>query len=65
MKANFNIRKNKEHENIKITNDEHDSPSNALTESEFEDFIIKSGAKGSFMIFRSSKKEDELGLDEL
>ena len=36
-----------------------------LTPEEFEDFILKSGAKGSFMIYRSKKKDDELGIDEL
>lgn len=36
-----------------------------LSKEEFEDFIVKSGAKGSFMIYRSSKKDDELGIDEL
>lgn len=36
-----------------------------LTKEEFEDFIVKSGAKGSFMIYRSQKKDDELGIDEL
>tara|TARA_B100000029_G_C17285541_1_gene855050 strand:- start:538 stop:759 length:222 start_codon:yes stop_codon:yes gene_type:complete len=36
-----------------------------ITAEEFEDFIVKSGAAGSFMIFRSEKKETELGIDEL
>ena len=36
-----------------------------LSKEEFEDFIVKSGAKGSFMIYRSPKKDDELGIDEL
>ena len=36
-----------------------------ITPEEFEDFIIKSGAVGSFMIFRSNKKEDEMGIEEL
>jgi len=36
-----------------------------LTAEEFERFIVKSGARGSFMIYRSTKKEDELGLDEI
>ena len=35
------------------------------TQSEFEEFIIKSGAVGSYMIFRSENKEDEMGIDEL
>lgn len=36
-----------------------------LTPEEFEDFIVKSGAKGSFMVYRSKKSDDELGIDEL
>jgi hypothetical protein len=36
-----------------------------LTKEEFEEYINKSGAKGSFMIYRSDKKDEELGLDEL
>jgi hypothetical protein len=36
-----------------------------ITAEEFEDFIVKSGAAGSFMIFRSDKKEAEMGIDEL
>ena len=36
-----------------------------LTAEEYEDFILKSGAKGSFMIYRSKKKDDELGIDKL
>ena len=36
-----------------------------LSPEEFEKFIIDSGAKGSFMVYRSTKKDDELGLDSL
>ena len=36
-----------------------------MSAEEFEEFVTKSGAAGSFMIFRSSKKDDELGIDEL
>jgi hypothetical protein len=36
-----------------------------FTQEEFEEFIIKSGAVGSYMIFRSEKKEDEMGLEQL
>ena len=31
----------------------------------FEDYMLKSGASGSFMVYRSNKKDDELGIDEL
>lgn len=60
MKTNF--RKN-ENENIveKIvsTNQKDLSP------EEFEKFIVSSGAKGSFMVYRSPKKDEELGIDNL
>ena len=36
-----------------------------LSPEEFEKFIIDSGAKGSFMVYRSTKKDDELGIDNL
>ncbi len=36
-----------------------------LSPEEFEKFIIESGAKGSFMVYRSTKKDDELGIDNL
>ena len=36
-----------------------------LTKEEFEEFVVNSGAKGSFMIYRSNKKDDEMGIDEL
>jgi hypothetical protein len=62
MKANFNIKKNDTLEKIKnqtpVENDD-------LTQEEFEEFIVKSGAKGSFMVYRSSKKDDEMGLDSI
>lgn len=60
MKSNF---RKEEPSNIKNL-DTSDSKKN-LTAKEFEDFITKSGAKGSFMIYRSEMKDDELGLDEL
>jgi hypothetical protein len=36
-----------------------------LTKEEFEKFVLNSGAKGSFMIYRSKDKDDELGIEEL
>jgi|TARA_B110000263_G_scaffold99807_1_gene87238 hypothetical protein len=36
-----------------------------LTKEEFEKFVLNSGAKGSFMIYRSKNKDDELGIEEL
>jgi hypothetical protein len=63
MKTNF--QKN-EGASSKIKDvDDINSEKKELTQEEFEEYIVKSGAKGSFMVYRSSKKEDELGLDEL
>ena len=62
MKANFKISKVTEIDK-KIFGESRSTKD--LTQSEFEDFIIKSGAKGSFMVYRSNKKDDELGLEEL
>jgi|TARA_B100001540_G_C15660337_1_gene575264 hypothetical protein len=61
MKTNF--KKNDETEIKKESNEEPIKKD--LTKEEFEEFIIKSGAKGSFMVYRSDKKDDELGMDEL
>jgi hypothetical protein len=36
-----------------------------LSQKEFEDFMMKSNSKGSFMVYRSEKKDEELGIDEL
>ena len=63
MKANFKIKKNKDLENV--TSDDGSLTNKEVTEEEFEDFVVKAGAAGSFMVFRSSKKDDELGIDEL
>ena len=65
MKTNFDNKKNipsniDTDQNLTIENPKED-----LTEEEFEELIGRSGAAGSFMIFRSQKKDDELGLDEL
>lgn len=64
MKANFKILKTRKY-NLKETSNGDNEPTKDLTKEEFEEFIIKSGAAGSFMVFRSDKKEDELGLEEL
>ena len=63
MKTNF---KKNEEATSEIRNSEDISPETKdLTKEEFEEYISKSGAKGSFMVYRSTKKKDELGLDEL
>jgi len=65
MKTNFKQPKKP----IESKSDENDSlndySNKEITQKEFEDFIIKSGAKGSFMVYRSEKEDDELGIDEL
>lgn len=63
MKTNFRKIKSKNHE--EKNDDSAQEQSKDVTAAEFEEFILKSGAKGSFMIYRSNKKDDELGLDEL
>ena len=61
MKSNF-----RKDESVKTTIDSNKEESQKeFSENEFEDFVVKSGAKGSFMIYRSEKEDDELGLDEL
>ncbi len=65
MKANFNIKKNKDTNLNENPNKITENQKRDLTEAEFDEFVSRSGASGSFMIFRSEKKTDELGLDEL
>ena len=58
MKTNFKTKKESpKKESPKTTTN--------LTQEEFEDYVSKSGAAGSFMIFRSKNKKDELGIDEV
>lgn len=61
MKTNF-----KKNESDKSSTDNDTKlPKKDLTQEEFEEYISKSGAKGSFMVYRSEKKDEELGIDEL
>ena len=64
MKTNF---KKTETDEYKKYPEYHEvkNESSELTQEEFEEFIVKTGAKGSFMVYRTEKKEEELGLDEL
>jgi hypothetical protein len=63
MKTNF---RQSDHDSSKEHNEtEIDVNQSDLTQEEFEEFISTSGAKGSFMVYRSTKKDEELGLDEL
>jgi len=63
VKTNFKKIQSKEYDAQKLPPSENDNKK--LTQKEFEDYVIKSGARGSFMIYRSQKKDDELGIDEL
>jgi hypothetical protein len=63
IKANFKLSNQKN--TAEKAKDENREETKELSSTEFEDFIVKSGAAGSFMIFRSEKKDEELGLDEL
>ena len=63
MKTNF--RKSEDDSSQKHNDKEIEVNQKDLTQEECEEFISKSGAKGSFMIYRSAKKDEELGLDEL
>ena len=64
MKTNFTV-KNNTQTNTHVKDDTEDNSNKKLTQTEFEEFIIKSGAKGSFMVYRSDKKDHEMGIDEL
>ena len=63
MKTNF--KKETKESSDNLTKFEGKDTAKDVSPEEFEDFILKSGAKGSFMIYRSKKKDDELGIDEL
>ena len=66
MKANFKIRKDTDSTDIKKSSILEEDKKNLMTEEEFEDYIVKSGAAGSFMVFRNfKKKHDEMGIDEI
>lgn len=64
MKTNFR-RKDEAGSTNKSTSDFTEKEKKNLTREEFENHLSQSGAAGSFMVFRSKKKSDELGLDEL
>lgn len=62
MKSNF---KDNYKENKPTAISEVYEQKGSMTDEEFEKFIIESGARGSFMIYRSNNKDEELGIDEL
>jgi hypothetical protein len=60
LKANFHVNEDNSKSTSKI------SENKDISEAEFEDFVEKAGAAGSFMIFRSDKnQDDELGLEQI
>lgn len=69
MKTNFKKNKDDSLKSNEKTSDfviqGNKVPEKKLTKEEFEEYILSSGAKGSFMIYRSDKKDEELGLEEL
>ena len=65
IKANFKISKTSKFDTEEKDKTNENENKKELTQTEFEEFIIKSGASGSFMVFRSDKPEEELGLEEI
>ncbi len=66
MKTNFKKIQSKEYDTQKLfTAENSENTDKKLTQKEFEDYVVGTGAKGSFMIYRSENKDDELGIDEL
>ncbi len=65
IKANFKISKTSRFDTEEKDKTNENENEKELTQTEFEEFIIKSGASGSFMVFRSDKPEEELGLEEI
>ena len=63
MKTNFKKIQSKEYNTQELTSSENTDKK--LTQKEFENYVIESGARGSFMIYRSENKDEELGIDEL
>jgi len=64
MKTNF--KKIQSPDNKEVLDKPDIESKKELTQEEFEEYVINSGAKGSFMIYRDSKsKKDELGINEL
>lgn len=65
IKTNFKTSRTLKSDTNEVNKTPESENKKELTQSEFEEFIIKSGASGSFMVFRSDKPDDELGLEEL
>ena len=65
IRANFKLSKETQTTSEEIIVAPKVDKSKNLSKEEFEEFVVKSGAAGSFMVFRSNKKNEEMGLDEL
>lgn len=63
MKTNFKLSKETRLSNMKI--EEPETEAKPVTEKEFEEYMVKNGAAGSFMVYRSTEKDDEMGIEEL
>lgn len=63
IKSNFKISKESKADEQKVEKEVETHED--LSQKEFEEFVSKSGAAGSFMIFRSEEKDTELGIDQL
>jgi hypothetical protein len=63
IKSNFKISKESKADEQKV--EKEIEVKEDLSQQEFEEFVSKSGAAGSFMIFRSDKKDTEMGIDQL
>jgi len=62
LKTNF---KKEKKNKTKDFHDDHLDSKKELSKQEFEEFISKSGAQGSYMVYRSKRKDEELGIDEI
>ena len=65
IRANFKLSKQSQSTFEETIVEPKIDESKKLSKEEFEAFVVKSGAAGSFMVFRSNKKNEEMGLDEL
>jgi hypothetical protein len=63
IKSNFKITKDSKADNQRVEKEIEEKKD--YSQKEFEEFVSKSGAAGSFMIFRSEEKDTELGIDQL
>ena len=60
MKTNFKKIQSKEYDSQKLSPSKNTDKK--LTQKEFENYVVESGARGSFMIYRSQKKDDEFSF---